>query len=186
MIKQLLLALGVFLIVGGFVLVWDSPPEAFLRDDSQAVEEIPEADSYMTEVVSQRFSTDGTRQLQIFAPRLAFYSEPSRVLLHEPRIIGRTKRWPLQLKADQATLSDHGDVLEMRGDVIAKTQVKGEERVLRTDYLEYETTPNIASTNSAFELRTPQGILTGTGLRIELEAGRYLLKSRVRATHEPI
>jgi hypothetical protein len=41
--------------VGGFVLIWDSPPEAFLRQTSSPMDENPQADSYMTAVTSQRF-----------------------------------------------------------------------------------------------------------------------------------
>jgi hypothetical protein len=34
MIKQALLAVFLAFMIGGFVLIWDSPPEAFLRQTS--------------------------------------------------------------------------------------------------------------------------------------------------------
>ena len=62
MIKQFSLVFSLLLLIGGFLLVWDSPPESFMRSQVGQIEQTPSADSYMTSVVSRRFSADGTEQ----------------------------------------------------------------------------------------------------------------------------
>ena len=61
MIQQALLAVFLAFMIGGFVLIWDSPPEAFLRQSNSQMDEKPQADSYMTTVTSRRFSEQGFR-----------------------------------------------------------------------------------------------------------------------------
>lgn len=187
MIRQLLLGLGVFLIVGGFVLVWDSPPEAFLRDNLREVEEIPEADSYMTDVTSQRFTQQGEMQLSIVSPRLEFFKEPSRALVTTPQILTRTASGdPFEIDAQTAILTDGEQTLVLEGDVTATSRGVDRQQILRSQYLEFHLQQNQVHTDHEFELQTPRAKVTGKGLRIELDAGAYTLHSRVRAQYEPI
>lgn len=62
MIRQALLISALIFFVGGFLLIWDSPPESFMRKQTGQVEEVPVADSYMTDVSSLKFSSSGSQQ----------------------------------------------------------------------------------------------------------------------------
>ena len=65
MIRQALLFTTVALIVAGFVLIWDSPPESFLRQANHQLEEKPNADSYMTNITSRRYSVAGNEKFSL-------------------------------------------------------------------------------------------------------------------------
>jgi hypothetical protein len=41
MIKQTLLISGLLVIVGGFLLIWDNPPQAFMRKQTGQVDVVP-------------------------------------------------------------------------------------------------------------------------------------------------
>ena len=87
MIRQFLLGFGLLIMVGGFLLIWDSPPKSFMRQQQGQVEKVPSADSYMIAVTSRRFSKTGGEQLIISSPKIELYTGDSKVLMSQPSIL---------------------------------------------------------------------------------------------------
>ena len=77
MIKQGLFGAFLVIFVGGFLLVWDSPPDAFKRNQTPQVDRPPLADSYMTEITSRQFSDTGKEKFILFAPKVELFSDAS-------------------------------------------------------------------------------------------------------------
>ena len=59
MIRQSFIGITLVVIISWFLVVWDSPPESFIRKNNSQVVQEPSVDSYMTAMTSQRFSDNG-------------------------------------------------------------------------------------------------------------------------------
>jgi LPS export ABC transporter protein LptC len=187
MIRQALLTFILALMVGGFLLIWDSPPESFIRQKDGQFEKDPRADSYMTEITSRRFSSEGSEQFSIRSPRIEFFEGASVLTLARPLFVTqRPLEKPLVLQAAQGQLNSDLGVLDLAGNVRADINSKGDLSVLTTERLTYLIDADIAKTESSFKLDAPQGSMSGTGLHVDLRRETFLIKSDVRVIHEPI
>ncbi|MDA8781823.1 LPS export ABC transporter periplasmic protein LptC [Porticoccaceae bacterium] len=189
MIQQFLLVSSLIIIVGGFLLVWDSPPESFMGKQTGQVEEVPVADSFMSDINSRKFALDGTELFVVTAPRVEFFAKSSTVNLQQPNLSskGAVKgRDNLNLSANNGVLSGNGKKLLLNGDVLVRIEGDQGNTVLRADNLAYLPDSNIATTNDPFNLQTPQVKLSGKGLNANLTDEVFTIKSKVRAIHEPL
>ena len=186
MIRQALLAVFLAFMVGGFVLIWDSPPEAFLRQTSSPMDENPQADSYMTAVTSQRFSALGNEQFKLNSPRIEFFQGESAVYIEEPRFIARgDAAQPIRLTADSGQLDNASGRLDLDNNVQAEMTSGEGLAKLTTERLSYLIDSSIATTEQPFKLVTAQGKATGTGLKMDLVNETFAIQSKVRVTHDP-
>ena len=186
MIRQGLMLFFMALTVGGFLLIWDSPPEAFLRQTSSPLEKNPQADSYMTRVTSQRFSEQGNAQFNLSSPRVEFFEGESSLTLEQPQFSAQNDiPHPLQLRADHGHLDNANNQLNLHGNVRADITTDDGPALLTTEQLSYLIDSNIASTGQPFKLVTAQSDVAGTGLRADLSNETFVIQSKVRITHEP-
>lgn len=187
MIRQALLTFILALMVGGFLLIWDSPPESFIRQKGGQFEKDPRADSYMTEITSRRFSAEGSEKFSLSSPRIEFFEGSSVLTLVEPRFLTQQAMGkPLDLQATQGRLNSDLGILDLDGNVRADISSNGDLALLTTERLTYLIDSNIARTDSAFKLLGPQSKISGSGLQIDLKKETFIIKSKVRVTHEPI
>ena len=192
MIKQFSLVFGLLLLISGFLLVWDSPPESFMRNQVGQIEENPSADSYMTSVVSRRFGSDGAEQYVLSSPKMDFFNDNSRLQLSDPQLLARPAQQESQnetlikINAETGILTDNGKTIRLAGNVIAVIDEPEGTTELTTANINYQPATHMASTAGRFKLRTPQVTLSGTGLEANLANEVFTIKSRVRAVHEPL
>ncbi|MBT5387552.1 MAG: LPS export ABC transporter periplasmic protein LptC [Porticoccaceae bacterium] len=188
MIRQVFLVSGLLILISGFLLVWDSPPESFMRQQPDQVEAIPSADSYMTMVTSRRFATNGAEQLAISAPKMEFFTTSSRLTFTQPNILSRDQKSDknVTLKADRGALSDNGGLLSLNGSVVAVIESAQGATRLSAPNMTYAPDSQIAATNGRFKLQTPEVTLSGKGLDANLANEVFSIKSKVRAIHEPL
>jgi LPS export ABC transporter protein LptC len=187
MIRQALLTLTLALMVGGFLLIWDSPPESFIRQKGDQFEKNPRADSYMEEITSRRFSDKGSEKFSLSSPRIEFFEGSSILTIDEPVFLTSSPLGrPLELQASQGQLDSALGMLDLDGNVRADINSRGELARLTTEHLTYFIDTNIALTDSSFKLLAPQNNVSGSGLHIDLIKEIFTIKSKVRVTHEPI
>ncbi len=189
MIRQFLLGVGLLIMVGGFLLVWDSPPQSFMRTQQGQVEKVPSADSYMIAVSSRRFSKTGSEQLLINSPKIELFSGDSNALILQPSIVSideQTGAKAIALNAQQARLSDDGETLTLNGNVIAVINGEQGNSTLSTETLSFLPATNTAATEDRFKLVTPQVKISGQGLDANLANKVFTIKSKVHAVHDPI
>jgi LPS export ABC transporter protein LptC len=186
MIQQALLAVFLAFMIGGFVLIWDSPPESFLRQTNSQMDEHPQADSYMTAVTSQRFSALGSEQFKLSSPRIEFFQGQSTVNLEQPRFIGQGDiRRPIELSANSGHLDSANGRLELKDNVQALMTTAEGSATLTTARLTYLIDSSIARTDQPFKLLSEQSKASGTGLEIDLVNETFAIQSKVRVTHDP-
>tara|TARA_B110001469_G_scaffold10848_1_gene10842 strand:+ start:1065 stop:1643 length:579 start_codon:yes stop_codon:yes gene_type:complete len=192
MIKQGLFGAFLVIFVGGFLLVWDSPPDAFKRNQTPQVDRPPLADSYMTEITSRQFSDTGKEKFILFAPKVELFSDASETLLTEPKLIsfgikaGQVDTKTVRIKAKKGILTNNGEILTLTNDVVVTIEAAEGNTQLNTEQLVYLPASETASTVVPFDLRNPQVKISGKGLEADFSNQKYTIKSEVHAVHEPI
>lgn len=189
MIRQALLISALIFFVGGFLLIWDSPPESFMRKQTGQVEEVPVADSYMTDVSSLKFSSSGRQQFLLTSTRAEFFNKKSELTLKQPNIVTieeLTNSDQLSIKAKHGTLSNNGNEVFLQDDVVAITTADEGQTILTSDDMTYLPNSNSATNKGPFKLKSPEVKLSGTGLSANFTNEVFIIKSQVRAIHEPI
>ncbi len=73
MIRQSLISLSLLIIVGWFLVVWDSPPESFIRKNADQLVQKRSVDSYMTGISSRRFSETGDELFLLTSSRMELF-----------------------------------------------------------------------------------------------------------------
>ena len=189
MIRQFLLGFSLLVIVGVFLLIWDSRPQSFMRNQPGQVEKIPRADSYMNKVTSHRFSKTGSKELVISAPKIELFSGDSGVVISKPSVISLDKKTganAVKLNAQLGRISNDSEILTLSGDVVAVINGQQGITTLNTMTLSYRPATNIASTEDSFKLVTPQVRISGQGLDANLTKELFTIKSKVQAIHVPL
>lgn len=192
MINQVLFYAFLVFFVGGFLLVWDSPPDTFMGNQTPQVNSIPRADSYMTQITSRQFSDTGKEKFILFAPKVELFSDASETLLTEPKLIsfgikaGLINTKTLRIKAKNGTLANNGEILTLTNDVVVTIEAAEGNTQLNTERLVYLPDSETASTGIPFKLRSPQVKISGKGLQADFSNQKYTIKSEVHAVHEPI
>jgi LPS export ABC transporter protein LptC len=192
MINHVLFSAFLVFFVGGFLLVWDSSPDSFMRNQSPQVDSIPRADSYMTEIISRQFSDTGKEKFILSAPKVELFSDTSETLLTEPELIsfrhkaGLAKTKTVRINAKNGALTGTGEILTLTNNVVATVEAAQGKTQLNTERLVYVPSSETASTAAPFDLLSPQVKISGKGLEADFSNQKYTLKSEVQAVHEPI
>jgi lipopolysaccharide export system protein LptC len=192
MINHALFSAFLVLFVGGFLLVWDSSPDSFMRNQSPQVDSTPRADSYMTEIISRQFSDTGKEKFILSAPKVELFSDTSETLLTEPELIsfshkaGLAKTKTVRINAKNGVLTGTGEILILTNNVVVTIETAEGKTQLNTERLVYVPSSETASTAAPFDLLSPQVKISGKGLEADFSNQKYTLKSEVQAVHEPI
>lgn len=187
--RQLFLMATLAVMIGGFLLVWESPPESFLRLETDKVEQLPSADSYMKEATSYKFSKAGSKQFTLKSANAFFYDQESMLVLESPTFTSiqtDNSASELTIIADKGHLANDRETLELTGNVSANWNTVNGHTLLTTKKLTYFITDNLAKADHGFQLKTPQAEVTGNSLSTDLKAGITTITSSVNAVYEPI
>ena len=189
MIKQFFLTACLILVTGSFLLLWDSPPESFLRPDGSKVENLPSADSYMSNIKSYIFSSDGTKKYALEASEIAIYSGISELKLSRPLLVAyntNSQQAQFEIKADSGMLYKNSKIFEFDGNVNANWQTEKGASVLQAGNLAYALNEDNASADGGIELTTPNASLSGESLSVNFFSKILKIESRVRGIHDSI
>ena len=191
MIRQSFIGTALLIIIGWFLLVWDSPPESFMRNNTADRVQQRQVDSYMASITSQRFSATGEQLFLLTSPKMQLFTGDSRLELTQPRFIvlpkgANNKGKGVAFLADFGTLSGTGDRLSLIGNVKAVITGTEQEKTLTSTSLEYQPTEMIISTDDNFTLKTVQSSLVGKGLVGDLNKDLFTIKSKVHGVHDAI
>ena len=188
MIKQFFFMMCLIVITGSFLLLWENPPESFSRPDSSKIEELPSADSYMSNIKSFVFSYDGTQRYLIKASELSIFSSLSEIKLAKPIFTAfqSDHKTQVQVEAKSGLLSKSTQIFEFNGDVNVNWDTVDGETNLRAGSLLYSLTEDSASAEGGVQLTTPNTQMTGDTLSADFDSESVTIESRVRGTHESI
>lgn len=93
---------------------------------------------------------------------------------------------PWDLRADTGSIPPGRRVISLAGNVVARTRATAvPQAIIRTDYLEFDTTTEVATTDRDVDIDYAGSAVRATGLRANLGANRLDLLSRVTGTYVP-
>lgn len=188
MIKQFFFMVCLIVITGSFLLLWESPPESFSRPDSSKIEELPSADSFMSNIKSFVFSYDGKQKYLLKASELSIFSSLSEIKLAKPTFTAfqSDNKTQVHVEAKSGLLSKSTQIFEFNGDVNVNWQTIDSETNLRAGSLLYSLKEDSASAEGGVQLTTPNTQMTGDTLSADFDSESVTIESRVRGTHESI
>jgi LPS export ABC transporter protein LptC len=188
-IRQSLISLSLLIIVGWFLVVWDSPPESFIRKNADQLVQKRSVDSYMTGISSRRFSETGDELFLLTSSRMELFDRESRVELKAPRFVSVTpkagsKDTGVSFAANSGTLFDDGRKLVLNGAVEAVIAGTKNDSIMTAETLNYDPSKMLITTDEKFNLTTPTLSISGKVLNANLSEETFIAKSRVIAVHE--
>lgn len=188
MIKQYIFMVCLIAITGSFLLLWESPPESFSRPDTSKIEELPSADSYMSNIKSFVFSNDGNQQYLLEASKISIYNRLSKVNLSEPTFIAyqNNNNSNFLVKADRGNLSKITQIFEFNGDVNANWENVEGKTDLNAGSLSYSLKEESATASGGVQLTTHNSQITGDSLSANFTNKLIKIESRVRGAHDSI
>ena len=187
--KQFFFLVSLAVMIAGFVLIWDSPPESFLRAQTGKVDRLPSADSYMINVTSYKFAEDGGKQFSLKSSKMSFFSKKSQLILEKPNLVATqmaNKGGEVQIIANNGSLSKNTQTFEFTGQVNANWGTTDKKTLLTAGGLTYFVPSSTAKAYDGVQLKTPQTEMTGETLSADFQAEIFTIESKVRATYEPI
>lgn len=189
MIKQFFLTACLVIVTASFLLLWDSPPESFLRPDSSKVENLPSADSYMSNIKSTVFSEDGTKKYSLEATEIAIFSGLSELKLSQPLLIAYqtgNQQTHFKVRSETGTLYKNSQIFEFDGNVNANWTSLDGKTALIAGNLSYSMKKDSASATNGIQLITPKSKLSGDSLSANFASKIVTIKSRVRGVYDAI
>lgn len=184
--KNLLLLVSILTIGAILVLLWDSPPEIFFSRKKTSVQDLPPADSYMRNTVTQKYNVNGYEAYTLNSSSGLYYRQADRFELEKPHLVSRSPTGhstPWQLDAKNARSTKGGQQITLRGDVHAWQSTTEGNNDIRTSQLTFFPDNNTARTKAKVTLSYPGGNTTGIGLKADFTTEIYQLLSQVKGTH---
>jgi len=189
MIKQFFFMVCLILVTGSMLLIWDSPPESFLRPEANLVNKLPSADTYMTNIETIIFSSDGSKKYSLTASEMSLFSNQAEVKLIKPEFraseIG-AQRSEVNINANQGLITKSSQAIQFIGAVQANWQAHKGTTALTAGTLIYSIKEDSASAANGIKLMTPDSSISGESFSADFQTGLLRIESGVRATHDAI
>lgn len=189
MIKQFLFMVCLILATGSMLLIWDSPPESFLRPEANIVDKLPSADTYMTNIETFIFSSDGLKKYSLTASEMSVFSDQAEVRLTKPEFMALeigNQRSNVNVTANQGLITKSSQAIQFMGDVKANWQAHKGATALTAGTLIYSIKEDSASAANGIKLITPDSSISGESFSADFQTELLKIESRVRATHDAI
>lgn len=189
MIKQFFFMACLILVTGSMLLIWDSPPESFLRPNANVVEKLPSADTYMKNIKTFIFSSDGSKKYSLTASEMSLFTDQAEVKLMKPEFraleIGNQQS-EVYVIANEGLISKRSHAMQFNGDVKANWHSDNGAINLTAGTFSYSTKEDKASANDGIKLMTPNSSVSGESFTADFQTELLRIESRVRATHDDI
>ena len=189
MIKQFFFMVCLILVTGSMLLIWDSPPESFLRPEANIVNRLPSADTYMTNIETFIFSSDGSKKYSLKASEMSVFSDQAEVRLTKPEFMALeigNQRSEVNVSANQGLITKSSQAIQFMGDVKANWQAHKGATALTAGTLIYSVKDDSATAANGIQLNTPNSSISGESFSADFQSELLRIESGVRATHDAI
>tara|TARA_Y100000992_G_scaffold142498_1_gene94553 strand:+ start:114 stop:689 length:576 start_codon:yes stop_codon:yes gene_type:complete len=188
MIRQIFFVSVSLLMLGWFLIVWDSPPESFLQQKNKKIFTQDSIESFMTNSETQIYSNNGKKMLTLKAAKLESLEGEKILTLYEPRAIGSSQNESFEissfsLSSQKGTFDpDKGD-LKLFNSVEGILQTSAGQRNLSSSSINYNIPKMALSGQSNFNLQEKNYEITGEKFLIDLKNNNTILFSKISATY---
>ena len=188
MIRQIFFVSVSLLMLGWFLIVWDSPPESFLQQKNKKIFTQDSIESFMTNSETQIYSNNGEKMLTLKATKLESLEGEKILTLYEPRAIGSNQNESFEISSFSLS-SKKGTFDPERGDLQLFNSVEGilktsaGQRNLSSPSINYNIPTMALTSNSRFNLQEKNHEITGEKFLIDLKNNNTILFSKISATY---
>ena len=188
MIRQIFFVSVSLLMLGWFLIVWDSSPESFLQQKNKKIFTQDSIESFMTNSETQIYSNNGKKMLTLKAAKLESLEGEKILTLYEPRAIGSSQNESFEissfsLSSQKGTFDpDKGD-LKLFNSVEGILQTNAGQRNLSSSSINYNIPKMALSGQSNFNLQEKNYEITGEKFLIDLKNNNTILFSKISATY---
>lgn len=188
MIRQIFFVSVSLLMLGWFLIVWDSPPESFLQQKNKKIFTQDSIESFMTNSETQIYSNNGEKMLTLKATKLESLEGEKILTLYEPRAIGSNQNESFEISSFSLS-SEKGTFDPEKGDLKLFNSVEGilktsaGQRNLSSPSINYNIPTMALTSNSRFNLQEKNHEITGEKFLIDLKNNNTILFSKISATY---
>ncbi len=180
-LKRILAAL---ILVSVVALGWAIWRHAAQRAPEELIELLPENVDLALANLHYTQNENGRRRWTLDADSAEYLKDNQSVelkqvafLYHQAAAAGE-----IELTAEFGRFDQNTRELDVWGDVVVTT---ARDERLTTERLHYDDRTQLLSTDDAFRFTSPQLDVSGTGLRVDVERGRLLVKEHDKTTVRP-
>lgn len=186
--RRLFFTATLLIISAIFLLVWDSPPKAFLNPSQPNIQqELSQADGYMLNTETVRYNHDGSRNYTITTTESRYYKRAGTFELDNPDMTIFNNEDPLHpwfLKSKQGEVFSEEQRVVLTKDVHAWQAKNVDDRnELQTQRLVLFPDKQVAESDKKVIITTPRGRTTGIGMWANLDQERFKLLDNVKGIH---
>ena len=188
MIRQIFFVSVSLLMLGWFLVVWDSPPESFLQQKNKKIFTQDSIESFMTNSETQIYSNNGEKMLTLKATKLESLEGEKILTLYEPRAIGSNQNESFEissfsLSSKKGTFDAEKGDLKLFNSVEGILQTSTGQRNLSSSSINYNIPTMALSSQSRFNLQEKNHEITGEKFLIDLKNNNTILFSKISATY---
>ena len=188
MIRQIFFVSVSLLMLGWFLIVWDSPPESFLQQKNKKIFTQDSIESFMTNSETQIYSNNGEKMLTLKATKLESLEGEKILTLYEPRAIGSNQNESFEissfsLSSEKGTFDPEKEDLKLFNSVEGILKTSAGQRNLSSPSINYNIPTMALTSNSRFNLQEKNHEITGEKFLIDLKNNNTILFSKINATY---
>ena len=188
MIRKLLYSLLTIFILSWVVYVWDTPPESFLKKQSETVFEEYQIESFITDSTTQIFSSNGNQVLIMNASKLEVLNGEDIIKLYDPSTFGSNQDLSalysgFSISSKFGTFDTLKKELTLSDSVRGTLKTKKEIQNIVTDSIQYNVSEMVISGDSQFSLTTENYEIIGKGININLNDGKTKISSNINSIY---
>lgn len=188
MIRQIFFVSVSLLMLGWFLIVWDSPPESFLQQKNKKIFTQDSIESFMTNSETQIYSNNGKKMLTLKATKLESLEGEKILTLYEPRALGSSQNESFEissfsLSSKKGTFDPERGDLQLFNSVEGILQTSAGQRNLSSSSINYNIPTMALSSQSRFNLQEKNHEITGEKFLIDLKNNNTILFSKISATY---
>ena len=188
MIRQIFFVSVSLLMLGWFLIVWDSPPESFLQQKNKKIFTQDSIESFMTNSETQIYSNNGEKMLTLKATKLESLEGEKILTLYEPRAIGSNQNESFEissfsLSSKKGTFDAEKGDLKLFNSVEGILQTSTGQRNLSSSSINYNIPTMTLSSQNRFNLQEKNHEITGEKFLIDLKNNNTILFSKISATY---
>ena len=188
MIRQIFFVSVSLLMLGWFLIVWDSPPESFLQQKNKKIFTQDSIESFMTNSETQIYSNNGKKMLTLKATKLESLEGEKILTLYEPRALGSSQNESFEissfsLSSKKGTFDPERGDLQLFNSVEGILQTSAGQRNLSSPSINYNIPTMALSSQSRFNLQEKNHEITGEKFLIDLKNNNTILFSKISATY---
>ena len=188
MVRKILYTLITIFILSWFIYVWYTPPESFLKKQTETVFQEHQIESFITDSTTQIFSNNGNQVLIMNASKLEILDGENIIKLYNPSTFGSNQDLSA-IYSGFSMSSKFGTFDTSKKELILSDSVKGtlktkkEEQNIVSHSIQYNLPEMVISSDNQFSLTAENYEILGKGITINLNNGKTTISSSINSIY---